>query len=321
MRKTTKTWLMIAASLAVVGLITFAAVMSAYNWDFAKLSTKKFVTNTYEIGEGFSSLSMNTDTANIKFVLSDDGKCRVECYEEEKSKHSVTVQEDTLVIQVIDNKSWYDYIGINFGLPKITVYLPKTEYTNLLINGDTSDIEIPNDFVFKDVDISLSTGDVNLFASASEQMKIKTSTGNIHVENTAVGALELSASTGGITVSKVICEGDANINVSTGKTDLTDMECKNLVSNGSTGNIFLNHVIAAGKCSIKRSTGNIRLDGSDANEIFVETETGDVVGSLLTDKVFITQTDTGRVDVPKTVVGGKCEIITDTGDIKITMRK
>lgn len=40
-------------------------------------------------------------------------------------------------------------------------------------------------------------------------------------------------------------------------------------------------------------------------------------GSLLSDKVFLMQTDTGEVDVPKTVTGGKCEIITDTGDIRI----
>lgn len=44
---------------------------------------------------------------------------------------------------------------------------------------------------------------------------------------------------------------------------------------------------------------------------------GNVKGTLLTNKVFITHTDTGRVNVPKTVTGGKCEINTDTGNIKI----
>ena len=113
MRKTTKIWLVMAASLVVIGLIMFAAVMSIYKWDFAKLSTGKYETNTYEINEEFNNLSINTDTADIIFALSDEGKCRVECYEEEKAKHSVAVQEDTLVINMIDEKSWYDYIGIN----------------------------------------------------------------------------------------------------------------------------------------------------------------------------------------------------------------
>ena len=65
----------------------------------------------------------------------------------------------------------------------------------------------------------------------------------------------------------------------------------------------------------------MRFKNSDANDIFVETDTGHVTGTLLTDKVFITQTDTGDVDIPKTVDGGRCEIITDTGDIKINIKK
>lgn len=320
MRKTAKIWLVIAASLVFVGLIMFAAVMSEYKWDFSKLSTGKYETNTYEISEEFSNLSMNTDTADIIFALSDDGKCRVECYEEEKAKHSVAVQENTLVIKMIDEKSWYDYIGINFGSPKITVYLPKAEYTSLFINGSTGDIEIPKNFKFEGVDISLSTGDVNFFASASKLIVIKTSTGNICVENTSAGTLDLSASTGRITVSNVICGGDANINVSIGRTNLNNIECKNITSCGDTGDISLNNVIAAEKFSIKRSTGDVRFDGSDAAEILVETDTGDVTGTFLSEKTFFVETDTGTVDVPESITGGRCEITTDTGDIELDIQ-
>lgn len=320
MRKTTKIWIVIAASLVFVGLIMFAAVMSEYKWDFSKLSTGKYETNTYEISEEFSNLSMNTDTADIIFALSDDGKCRVECYEEEKAKHSVAVQENTLVIKMIDERTWYDYIGINFGSPKITVYLPKAEYASLFIKESTGDIEIPKNFKFEGVDISSSTGDVNFFASASKLIKIKTSTGNVCVENTSAGTLDLSASTGRITVSNVICGGDANINVSTGRTNLNNIECKNLTSSGDTGDISLNHVIAAEKFSIKRSTGDVRFDGSDAAEILVETDTGDVTGTFLSEKIFFVETDTGSVDVPESITGGRCEITTDTGDIELDIQ-
>lgn len=320
MRKTTKIWIVIAASLVFVGLIMFAAVMSEYKWDFSKLSTGKYETNTYEISEEFSNLSMNTDTADIIFALSDDGKCRVECYEEEKAKHSVAVQENTLVIKMIDERTWYDYIGINFGSPKITVYLPKAEYASLFIKESTGDIEIPKNFKFEGVDISSSTGDVNFFASASKLIKIRTSTGNVCVENTSAETLDLSASTGRITVSNVICGGNANINVSTGRTNLNNIECKNLTSSGDTGDISLNHVIAAEKFSIKRSTGDVRFDGSDAAEILVETDTGDVTGTFLSEKIFFVETDTGSVDVPESITGGRCEITTDTGDIELDIQ-
>lgn len=321
MRKKSKIWIGIAASLVVMGLIMFAAVMTAYKWDFAKLCTGKYETNNYEISDEFNSISMNTDTADILFAISDDGVCRVVCYEQENIKHSVNVQNGTLTIDVIDDREWYEYIGINLNTSKITVYLSKAEYTSLFINESTGDVVIPKDFKFEGVDISLSTGDVKYFASDSELIKIKTSTGSIRVENISAGVLDLSASTGGITVSNVICEGDVNINVSTGKTNMTDIKCENIISGGSTGDISLKNVIAAEKFSIKRSTGDVRFDGSDADEIIVETDTGDVAGSLLTDKVFITQTDTGNIDVPKTIAGGKCEVATDTGDIKITVNK
>ena len=78
-------------------------------------------------------------------------------------------------------------------------------------------------------------------------------------------------------------------------------------------------MIAAETFSIERNTGDVSFDGSDATEIFVKTTTGQVKGSLLTDKVFVAQTDTGHVDVPKTTTGGRCEITTDTGNVEIEL--
>ena len=175
--------------------------------------------------------------------------------------------------------------------------------------------------MFKHVDISLSTGDVDFRASASEMIKIKTSTGDICAENISAGSLDLTVSTGKVTVSGATCERDVTVGVSTGKTYLTDTRCKSVISSGDTGDIYLNNVIATEKFSIERSTGDVKFDGSDATGIFVKTDTGDVTGSLLTDKIFITHTDTGDVDVPKTATGGKCEITTSTGDINIRIRK
>lgn len=321
MRTGTKVWLITAASLVLIGCILFAGVMSTLGWDFMKLATVKYETKVYEISEAFDGVSMNTDTADIVFARSDDGKCRVECLQEENTAYSVTVKDGTLTVELIDERSVQNFvgsIGLNFGSTRITVYLPKTEYTSLLIDESTGDIEIPNDFNFNHVDISLSTGAVDFCASASGTVKIKTSTGDICVESLSAGALDLSVSTGKVTVSGVTCGGDITVGVSTGDAKLADIACKSVISNGSTGDISLNHVIAAEKFSIERGTGDVRFEDSDAAELFVETDTGDVTGSLLTEKVFFAQTDTGSVSVPKTTSGGKCEITTDTGDIQIT---
>lgn len=320
MKKKTKIWLLTAASLVLIGSGLFAGVMSMLEWDFTKLSTVKYETNIYEVSDIFDGISIGTDTADIEFVLSNDGKCRVECHEEANAKHSVAVADGILTVELIDERYFIGYIGVNFGSPKITVCLPKMEYANLLIHGDTGDIQIPKDFCFDNVEISLSTGDVVFCASASEMIKIKTSTGDIRAENIFAGELELAVSTGDVTLSCVNCMGNVTVGVSTGKAYLNDITCKNVVSIGNTGDIFLNHVIASENFSVERSTGDVTLDASDAAGIFIKTDTGDVEGSLLTDKVFAVSTNTGDTVVPNTTVGGRCEITTNTGDVKLRIQ-
>ncbi len=319
MSKKAKVWLIVAASLLLTGIIIFAGVMTMLNWDFSKLSTSKYETNEYKITEKFNNFTINTTTADICFIAATDNTCKVICHEQENAKHSVHVQDDTLTIRVSDNRKWYEYIGIHFTSPKITVYLPESEYASLLIKGSTGNVEIPKDFTFTNTDISLSTGSAKLFSSISGSVKIKANTGNIRVQSLSAGALDLSVSTGNITVSDVSCTGDVQVNVSTGETKLTDVFCKNFKSDGSTGDISLRNVIAAEKFTIKRSTGDISFEGADAQEIYMEADTGDIRGSLLSDKVFLADSSTGKVDVPKTVTGGKCQVHTDTGDIKITI--
>ena len=299
MRKTTKIALIIAGSLLVVGMILFSVVMSIQKWDFTTLSTGKYISNSYEISDDFNNLSIGTDTGNIIFALSDDGICKVECYEKERAKHSVSVKENTLYIQMVDERFWYDYIGmIDFGAPSITIYLPKTEYSSLLVKGSTGKVKLLESLHFKNVAVSLSTGHIN-------------------VENISADTMNLSTSTGKITAANVDCSNNMAVNVSTGNTIMTNITCKNLSSSGSTGNISLHTVLTTEICSIRRSTGNVELNGCDAAEIYIETETGNVAGSLLSDKVFITDTSTGKINVPKTTTGGKCEIKTSTGNIKI----
>ena len=318
MKKATKAWLIAAGILILTGCVLFAVLLSGLKWDFSKLSTGKYETNIYEVDKTFGNISFTTDTADISFALSDDGKCRVECYEEENAKHSVSVEDDILTVKINDKRAWYDYIGFNFESPKITVYLPETEYKALFIEECTGNVELPKDCSFGSVDISVTTGNVNIFAAIRDEAKVKTSTGNIRAENISAETLDFSVTTGTVTVSNVVCKGDVSVNVSTGKANLTDISCKNLTSSGSTGNLSLNNVIAEEMMSVKRSTGDIIVKDCDAAEIYMKTSTGSVFGNFLSDKVFVTDTGTGSVNVPETVTGGKCEIKTSTGDIKIT---
>ena len=313
------TWLIAATVLVALGLILFAGVMCASHWDFSKLSPAKYVTNTHPISEGFDSIQITADTADILFVPSDDGICTVVCCEEENMPHAVSVENAALVIGIVDNRAWYDHIGINFGTPEITVYLPEAQYGALMIKESTGDVDIPKDFQFESINISTSTGDVRCYADVSEAMAVHTGTGDIHAENASAEFVDLSVSTGHVTATAVSCDGTFSVRVSTGRAELSDVTCKQLYSTGNTGDIHLYNVVAKESFSIERSTGDVTFDSCDAEEISVRTDTGDVRGSLLSDKIFTVQSDTGHISVPRTTTGGMCEITTDTGDIKITV--
>ncbi len=318
----TKTWIITAVLFILIGVIIFVGAMSMLKWNFKGISTTKYETKTYDIVEEFENISINTDTADILFVLSAGDKCKVECVEEARTKHNVLIKENTLNIDINDTRKWYDHISFfSFGAPKITVSLPQDKYKSLLINSSTGDIEIPKEFIFDSIDIKASTGDVNSSASATRDLKIKLSTGHINTQDITAGNMNLTTSTGSINIKSVDCSGKIETKVSTGKTILTDVKCESLISHGNTGDMTLKNVIAIKDFNITRSTGDIKFDSCDADELFIETDTGDVKGSLLSDKVFITETDTGNISVPKSTTGGKCEITTDTGDIKIEIGK
>ena len=321
MSKITKIWLITASALVALGAILFAGVMAKYDWDFTKLSTVTYVTNTYEVHGEFDKILVNVDTTEIEFVPTEDKACSIVFFEAEKVKHSATIQNGTLIISTVDTRKWYDHICISFGSPKMTVYLPQNEYASLIIETDTGDINIPKDFAFDKIEIDGDTSDVSCFAPVANVLDVELSTGDINIDSITVGQVNLTTTTGEITVNSVTAKNNIDIETDTGKVKLTNISCSNFVAESDTGTITLKKVVATGSLFVESDTGDVKFDGCDAAEIFAETDTGDVTGTLLSEKVFIVETDTGSVDVPKTATGGKCEITTSTGDIDISIKQ
>lgn len=278
MKKSKTAWLIIAFVFITVGIIIFLGALITLNFDFKKLSTEKYVTDTYVVTEDFNKININVTTAEIKFVLSDDSICKVECTDEEKLEYSTIVEDETLNIEIIDNRKWYDFIGINFKKASVILYLPKEHYQELKIESDTGDINIPSRISFENLQIEGDTTDIKSYASVTNKIKIETSTGDIN---------------------------------------LTDIKCKSLLLESNTGKIQLKNVVAQNSFKVESDTGNVKFEESDAQNILVKTSTGNITGTLLSEKIFKTETSTGNIKVPKTSRGGKCELKTNTGNIEI----
>ena len=331
---------LLAIGLVALGLILITVSFIACGCSLENIDGGDGDMRTFEISESFNEIYVDISDADLTFVSTDEESVRVVCENEKKKlSHSAEVKDGRLEISLNDERKWYDYLTFSFKTPRIFVYLPEVEYASLLIKSDTGDIVIPENFKFDTVDVSLSTGDVDFRASANDFIKISASTGDVELSGVSAKSIDVSLSTGDVELENCEAEGISiktttgdieaaglridgafSTKVSTGDTELSDVICKSYTSEGSTGEITLNRFVCEGLMSIERDTGNVTLRDSDAGEILIETDTGDVSLELRSEKVFITNTDTGRIRVPESTSGGKCKVTTDTGDISATYK-
>ena len=299
MKKGVIVWLIIGISLILIGCLTFGGAMSMIKWNFLDLSTSIFETKEYVISEKYSNITILSKLADVVIEPSGNEETKIICKQQTNLTYSVKVTDNTLLIETTDTRKWIDHISFNLKQPKITLCVPQGEYDALTINGDTGYVNVSSEFKFNNIEITQSTGKIINFASATNDIVLTTNTGGITVGN--VSAKNLS------------------VTVSTGKVNLADVSCENLVSNGNTGDITLKNT-EANEINITRSTGDVNLENCDGEKISIKTSTGDITGTLKTQKVFVTESNTGKIDVPNSSNGGTCELKTSTGDIKIRVK-
>lgn len=319
MKRAKKILLIIATALVGVGIVLGIVGFGLMGGDIMALNMTKSITNSYEVDNSFSNIAIESGTADVRILPSEDGTCRVDCKETDKLYHTVTVENGTLNIIKRDTRKWYHHIGIFWGKTEITVYLPQESYTSLTLNGDTGNVKTSESMSFATVEITTDTGDVEIHSKVTERLAVSTSTGKINISNAHVDSLKADASTGSITISGSHTN-TLTVRTSTGKVRLSDTKCRSMHVETSTGGVTAERVIAEVDAVIRCSTGDVNLIGFDAELIDVKTDTGDVYGELLSDKIFTAKTDTGKVNVPRSEAGGRCDVETDTGNIEFKIK-
>lgn len=315
---TTKKWLTVVMAMIVLGtvLIAFSSCSSDSKVSFF---ISQYENKVYEVSNDFEDIVIEVDTADVYFLVSEVDKCHVVAYTQEKINYDVKVEDGALKISVSDDRAWYENIKIGLEESSLCIYLPKSEYKALTLNGSTCDVNLSQNFKFTSIDMDISTGDLNLSASSWGAVKLETTTGDIKLSNMSAESVSLTITTGDIELENVVCSGDVSFKGRTGECKLKNVSCNNLYDEGTTGDVEMENVIASGDITIVRSTGKVSLYACDATELYIETTTGDVKGVLLTPKIFIVRTTTGDIDVPETTTGGTCKIKTTTGDVIFTI--
>jgi len=301
MKKRTKTALIASLILIFAGAAVAFAGLASINFDFKEMSTQKLYDKSCDINEEFEEISIECE-CDVALIATDSANARVEYSQFEDQSITARVQNGILEITENDERKWYEMIiSVNFESPKIKIYLPKKDYRELVADTGVGDIKLDGGLCFESVELTASTGDISFIADANEKLQIETDTGDIAVKNSDALEMELHTDTGRIA--------------------LTDSQIQTFSAESDTGDIHLDAVMISKTLEIKSDTGDVDISACDALELKIETQTGDVTGELLSEKIFITETDTGRISVPNSASGGVCSIKTDTGDISIKIKE
>ena len=280
MKRTAIAILIAVLVVAIGGALVFAG-LSAVHFKFRDLDTAKYVTNTYDLGEGFTRVEMDLDTANVQLEPAADGKCRVVCVEQEKRLHTVAVKGGALIVRAAEGRPWSILdVGIHTKSPSVTVYLPAADYESLKVEADTGRVVLSPGLAFRTVDVDADTGSVEADGVDVKTLKISNDTGRIKVANMTPETAELEVETGSLEVIDVVCAGD--------------LRCE-------------------------ADTGSIRLTDVDGANVYLRADTGSISGTIRTEKVFYAKSSTGSVKVPEGTAGGRCEAETSTGSIRLSL--
>ena len=275
-------------------------------------------------GKEINTISMDLSISNVSFKVGESAK--VVCKESDKYHHEVSLNEENKALSVNFKmtKKWYEFSDLFQPKFAVEVYLPSGSYETLNIKHSTGDINVDKGFTFNSIDLDGSTGDVEVKCNVVENAKIKQSTGDVTISDMNVASISTEVSTGKTSIKNVVVSGDVQLKASTGKVNVENLTCKNLTINASTGDIKLKDSLMSGKMDLKTGTGDVDIIDSDAAEVSIETDTGDVDATFLTIKNVDYHTDTGKLNIDKELdreAGGKCIVKTDTGNIKLSLKR
>ena len=283
--------------LSLAGVVVLLFVIALCRSIYLKRTE---VTEIYNIEQSYDDIKIIGYTSDINIYLSSNGENKVVYTENKKINTKINVVEGVLTIDQNDNRMFYDML-FNFTDFKIKLYLSQELIESIEFNTKTGDINIDKGFTFNDVNINNYTGDIGFKSNVINNLNIKNSTGDVEISNSNVG-------------------GNLNVETSTGDIELHNVKCNKLDVIVKTGDTELFNTLVTTDLNLKSSTGDVEFEGFDASNIYVTAKTGDVEGTILSSKIFVARSETGRVIVPETLTGGICKITVSTGNIKISYK-
>ncbi len=272
---------------------------------------------THTANEQFTSITIESTTADIIIEKSESGECYAICDESEKFTFSLSVKDDTLKLSENDGRGWYEHFGITFAARKATLYLPDGIYSKLDVKISSGNVKCNTDITFADANIIAASGSIEFSASVQNDLSLESASGNIKASNIFSKNVFMATLSGNVSLSGGNPE-NAEITTSSGNIELSDINSSVLTLNSASGKIKLEDTMTTNNTTAKTNSGDISFIRCDSANFEFETSSGSVKGIILTDKIFDVRSTSGNIDYPISIEGhGRCNVKTSSGNVKI----
>ena len=303
---TKKSFIITAFVLILAGGLLFLFALSRVGFDVKKFGSKTYETEEISLTEPFTSVK--TDLMDCSLILSadpfDHPRAVVTCSGD--ALVTLTVERGVLTLTQKDTRPWYRRIGFfEFGGASVELYLPPELRPDLHAETMSGDVRAGGTVGFGSALVKTVSGDIDWNGAAADKIEIRTTSGDISLYKASVpGGITVDTTSGDVSVKD--CETTSTLFVHTTSGDIqlknaasedpltvetVSGECKaegvtvgNVANLKSTsGDMMLGDFIVQGTCHIKTTSGDVHFLRCSSEDFRVETVSGDVTGTLLTE--------------------------------------
>ncbi|MBR4186137.1 MAG: DUF4097 family beta strand repeat protein [Clostridia bacterium] len=298
-----RTLCILAVLLVIAGgvlmLATFPTMLAE------RKANDQYAVLSEDLKDRYDAVEIHAVNADVTVTNAGDGQPAVEAKTDPSVRITVESNGGTLVVKEVDQRKWYQKIGIFSPKPgKIEVRLANGIYSDLEVKSANSDITV-----------KASPGTVSF-----ERVTTNTVNGDTHIEIPVDWAMADSRN-GNIRFA--VCYDSHQVRgmtgIVSGKTtngDIVD-ESVSAAKSFATGNGRITSTGRFGMLYAKTVNGDIELNSVLGDKVNAESVNGAIKAILLKPMNYVTSSKNGRVTVPKETGESPFVASTVNGDITI----
>ena len=241
----------------IVGMIILMNKDISFKLGFNLGSWKLELVDTIEEdGNNISNLDFNLYSTDVEIKESNTNNLKIEYYSNKEKDKVIKKENDKITIDEAENK--IICVGICNSRKKVIVYVPSTYIGSYDIKTSSGDIKSSIDMIENEVNITSTSGDVNL--KDTTNVNISTTSGSINIGNT--NKANLYAISGDIKVKGKV--NSADIKTTSGDIVVNEIN-KYLNFYTVSGSININTLNILDDSSISTTSGDIAIINNASN--------------------------------------------------------